>query len=296
MLRGVYTAIITPFTESGEVDFEGLSHNLQYQLQKGIDGIVVLGTTGETPTLTEKEKEAIIRFAVKEVKGKTHLMVGTGSYSTRQTIENTAKAKDLGADSALIVTPYYNKPTQEGLYLHFKAVTAACNLPICIYNIQGRTGQNILTDTLKKISDLPGIIGVKEASGNIAQMSDVIETIGRKRSQFSVLSGDDALTLPLISLGGHGVISVVSNLIPGPIIQMTHAALKGDFCKARELYYQLMPTFKAAFIETNPIPIKAAMQMRKMPAGPCRLPLCNLLPENDLKLQQVIHSQPPQWI
>lgn len=294
-MKGLYTVVVTPFDAKGELDEKGLRKNLRFQVERA-DGIVVLGTTGETPTLTEAEKERVIRIAVEEVKGKLPLMVGTGCYSTRQTVDNTAKAKALGADMALIVTPYYNKPTQEGIYRHFKEVSSAVDLPVCVYNIQGRTGQNIQTDTLKRIADLPHVIGVKEASGQIPQMSDVIEMIGRHRPGFRVMSGDDALTFPLIALGGHGVLSVVSNLIPMPIREMTHAALSGDLKKAQTLHYQLMPLFRAAFIETNPIPIKAAMEMCSMAAGACRLPLCPLTSENTVKLQQVINAIPKEWL
>lgn len=292
-LKGLYTVVITPLTQAGDIDEEGFRRNLRFQLGKA-DGIVVLGTTGEAPTLTPKEQERVICIAVEELKGKVPLVVGTGSNSTKQAVENTAKAQSLGADYALVVTPYYNKPTQEGIFLHFKEISRV-GLPFCVYNIQGRTGQNIQTDTLKRIADLPHAIGVKESSGNISQMSDVIEMIGRHRPGFSVMCGDDALTLPLIALGGHGILSVVSNLVPRPVSNLVHAALRGDFAKAQQLHYELMPIFRAAFIETNPGPIKAAMAMCGMAAGPCRLPLCAPLPENLAKLKQVIDALPKEW-
>jgi 4-hydroxy-tetrahydrodipicolinate synthase len=294
LMKGLYTVVITPLTPSGDLDEDGFKRNLRFQLGK-VDGIVVLGTTGEAPTLTAKEQETLIRIAREEVKGKAPLVVGTGSNSTRQTVENTAKAKELGADIALVVTPYYNKPTQEGIFLHFKEISNV-GLPFCVYNIQGRTGQNIQTDTLQRIADLPHAIGVKESSGSISQMSDVIETIGRHRPDFSVMCGDDALTLPLIALGGLGVLSVVSNLVPKPVSDLVKAALRGDFVKAQEIHYELMPIFRAAFIETNPGPIKAAMAMCGMAAGPCRLPLCAPLPENLAKLKQVIDTFPKEWL
>lgn len=294
LLKGLYTVVITPMTASGDLDEEGFRRNLRFQLSHPVDGIVVLGTTGEAPTLNEKEKETVIRIAAEEIKGKVRLVVGTGSNSTRQTVENTVKAKALGADIALVVTPYYNKPTQEGIFLHFKEVSKAA-LPICIYNIQGRTGQNIQTDTLKRIVDLPLIAAVKESSGNISQMSDVIEMIGRHRPNFSVMCGDDALTLPLIALGGHGVLSVVSNILPGPVSELVKAALAGDFVKAQQLHYELMPIFRTAFIETNPGPIKAAMALCGMAAGPCRLPLCAPISENLAKLKQVVETFPKEW-
>lgn len=295
-LQGVYTALITPFTPDGQLDEKGLKEHLRFQISHGIDGIVVLGTTGESPTLSQEEKTRIIEIARDETKNKTQLLVGTGSYSTAQTILATKQAEQLGADAALIVTPYYNKPTQEGLYRHFEAICQATVLPICIYNIQGRTGQNLQTETLQRLTSLPSIIGVKEASGNVSQMSDVIESIGRQQSHFSVLSGDDALTLPLIALGGHGVISVASNLIPGAVKSLVQAALNGDFIKAQEWHYKLLPLFKTAFIETNPIPIKAALNVYGMAAGSCRLPLCDLLPHNHEKLVNVLKQMPQEWI
>lgn len=295
-LRGLYTALVTPFDAKGKLDREGLRRNLRYQLQHQVDGIVVLGTTGEDPTLNPQEKQAVVEMATKEVKGKAILMVGTGSYSTELTIAATKKAQEMGADAALIVTPYYNKPTQEGLFRHFSAICEAVSLPICIYNIQGRTGQNLQTDTLQRLMPFSSIIGVKEASGNILQISDVIATAQKNRSQFSILSGDDALTFPLMALGGHGVISVASNLLPGPVHDLVNAALSGDFVKARTLHYQLLPFFQAAFIETNPIPIKTAMQLYGMAAGSCRLPLCDLDPANFNQLKHILNSLPSSWL
>jgi 4-hydroxy-tetrahydrodipicolinate synthase len=295
-LEGVYTAIVTPFDSKGKLDQEGLRANLRYQLHHQVKGIVVLGTTGEAPTLNAHEKQTIIEIAREEVKDKADLIVGTGSYSTEQTIEATLKAQEMGADAALIVTPYYNKPTQEGLYRHFERICKTVSIPICVYNIQGRTGQNLQTDTLHRMALFPSIIGVKESSGNILQINEVLEKVGRNHSHFRVLSGDDALTLPLMALGGHGVISVVSNLVPGPIQNLVQAALSGDFQHARHWHYQLLPLFKAAFIETNPIPIKAAMQVCGMAAGSCRLPLCDLDASNFQKLEQVLNTLPASWL
>jgi len=295
-LTGVYTAIVTPFTQEGHIDHEGLRRNLRFQVEQGVDGVVVLGTTGESPTLSPDEKKQVIQIAVEEVKGQISLLVGTGSYSTQQTLLQTQQAEAEGADAALIVTPYYNKPTQEGIYQHFQAICRATRLPICVYNIQGRTGQNIQTDTLKRIAEFETIIGVKEASGNITQMGDVIETIVAAYPHFSVLSGDDALTLPLMALGGHGVISVVSNLVPHAVCALVKAAQAGRFTEARKWHYQLLPLFKSAFIETNPIPIKAAMEWCGMAAGPCRLPLCDLSSTSAQFLQQVVQTLPRAWL
>lgn len=295
-LEGLYTAVITPFDPQGQLDRTGLRRNLRFQLQHQVKGIVVLGTTGESPTLTAQEKQTVIEIALEEVKGKAHLMVGTGSYSTEQTIAATRQAQAMGADSALIVTPYYNRPTQEGLYRHFAAICEATSLPICIYNIQGRTGQNLHTDTLQRLATFPSIIGVKEGSGCISQINEVVAKVGNPYPHFRIVSADDALTLPLMALGGHGIISVASNLIPGPISNMIQAAATGDFAQARAWHYQLLPFFKAAFIETNPIPIKAAMQLCGMAAGPCRLPLCDLTPANLETLAQVVKTLPRSWL
>lgn len=289
-VQGVHTAIITPFDEMGRLDEEGLRQNIRYQISNGIDGIVALGTTGESPTLTAQERERVIRISVEEVKGKVPLMVGTGSYATQQTIENTRQAALLGADMALIVSPYYNKPTQEGLFRHYKAVAEATPLPIIVYNIQGRTGQNIQNDTLKRLADIPTIIGVKEASGNITQIGEVIEMIAKHKPGFSVLSGDDSLTLPVMALGGDGVISVISNLVPDQVKAMLQSIAQGNWNEAREIHYRLMPLIRAAFMETNPIPIKAAMNIMGMASGTCRLPLCELLPENEKKLRALLKN------
>ena len=270
-ISGVYTALVTPFTKD-DIDFEGMRKNIRFQIDQGVSGILPLGTTGESPTITHEEKDNIIKLAVEEARGKVQVMVGTGSNATNATIRYTETARELGADIVLIVTPYYNKPTQEGIFQHFKAVNDAVDIPIIVYNIQGRTGINISTETMRRLSELSNVVGVKEASGNIIQIGDVIGTIVNTGTKFSVLSGDDGLTLPLLSLGGHGVISVVSNLLPARVVAMVQAALNNDFKTAAKIHFELLPLFKGAFIETNPIPIKAAMNICGMAAGGCRLP------------------------
>ncbi len=276
-LNGTYTAMITPFLH-GEVDYEGLRKNIDFQIDGGVTGILALGTTAETPTLTDSEKEQIVKIVVELAKGKVNIMVGTGSNSTASTIRATERAKEMGADMALVVTPYYNKPTQEGIFLHFKAVTDAVDIPVVVYNIKGRTGTNIETRTLSRIAGFRNIIGVKEASGDVAQMTDVINQIQNHRENFSVMSGDDALVLPLMSLGGRGVISVVSNLVPKMVVELVDAASKGNFSRARDLAFKQLPLIRAAFVETNPIPIKESMNMQNMAAGECRLPLSPITP------------------
>jgi 4-hydroxy-tetrahydrodipicolinate synthase len=219
-----------------------------------------------------------------EAKGKVPVILGAGSNCTRDAVKYVKRAKQKGADYALVVTPYYNKPNDEGIYRHF-AACAEVGLPIIVYNIAGRTGKNIATPLLARLAELPNIVGVKEASGDVGQMMDVIATIRAKRPDFIVLSGDDSLTLPLVALGGDGVISVLSNLAPREVTAMTMAALEGDFAKARKIHYKLLPAFKDAFIETNPVPIKAAMLMKGLPSGTLRLPLAPISKANELKMR-----------
>lgn len=287
-VHGVYTALVTPFTEDGQIDEAGLRTNIGIMMDNRIDGLVPLGTTGEAPTLSSAEKRRIIELTVKEANGKIPVMVGTGTYSTQQTIENTVLAANLGANFALIVTPYYNKPTQEGLYLHFKAIAEASPIPIIVYNIQGRTGQNMQTDTLRRLADLQNIIGVKEASGNISQIGDVIEMIARHKPEFSVMSGDDNNTISVMALGGHGVISVASNLIPKQVKSLVKAMEMGEYDLARNIHYKLNTFFRGLFIETNPIPIKTMMNSWGLPAGGFRMPLCEPSTESKKKLDEIL--------
>lgn len=289
-LQGTYTAMVTPFDSDQKVDLAMLSKLIKLQINGQVNGIVPLGTTGEAPTITSLEKKEIISLCKNEVKDQLTLIVGTGSYSTQQTLLNTQEAEDLGADFALIVTPYYNKPTSDGIVKHFQAIAKSTKLPIIVYNIQGRTAKNIDTPTLKRLADIPQIVGVKEASGSVEQMSDVIHTIKEMRPDFCVLSGDDALTLPLIALGGCGVISVVSNLVPDLVQSLVQEALLGHFESARKKHYHLLPLFKGAFLETNPIPIKTAMNLCGIDVGGYRLPLCSMESANLLKLKQILEE------
>jgi len=212
--------------------------------------LVPLGTTDESPTIREDERKLIIKTVIDEANNKVPVIVGTGTNSTEEVIHMSKEAQDLGADGLLVVAPYYNKPTQEGLYLHFKAISESVDIPIIIYNIPGRTGVNIEVQTFVRLSQFDNIVAVKEASGNIAQVMDIIEALGNR---LTVLSGNDNLTLPIMALGGKGVVSVISNLLPRPLVELIESALKGDFQRAKELHYRLLPLFKAAFIETNPI-------------------------------------------
>lgn len=281
-LKGAFTALVTPFLEDGAVDYEGFRKNVKFQLEGGINGLVPLGTTAETPTLDEtpgSEEDKLIAIVFEEVRAfektrgkKIPIILGAGSNNTKDAVKYCERAKAAGADAALVVTPYYNKPSAEGIFRHFEAVSKV-GIPIIVYNIQGRTGVNITTDTLIRIAELPNIVGVKEASGSIAQMMEVIGEIKNKKPDFAVLSGDDSLTLPLIAAGGDGVISVASNLIPALMKDLTAAALEGDFAKAREIHYRLAPFFKAEFCDGNPASIKYAMKVNGMPSGSVRLPL-----------------------
>ncbi|GHV55415.1 4-hydroxy-tetrahydrodipicolinate synthase [Spirochaetia bacterium] len=292
-LRGAFTALITPMHDNGDVDYEGFRRLINFQMEEGIDGLVPLGTTGETPTLEEDEEERLIKIAVETVKGKIPLIIGTGSNDTKHMVIYTQRARDLGADAALVVTPYYNKPNDEGLIRHFEAA-AAVGIPVIIYNIASRTGRNISASLIERLSRIPGIIGVKEASGDLNQMGDIIAGAAKKRKAegrpFTVLSGDDGLTLPLISLGGDGIISVISNLVPGKVAALAKAALAGNFAAARQIHYDLLPLIKAAFIETNPVPIKAALNLAGLPAGPARLPLGKPDPANVAPLRAAMEG------
>jgi 4-hydroxy-tetrahydrodipicolinate synthase len=293
VLKGAYTALITPMKESGEVDYDAWRRLIAFQIEEGIDGLVPLGTTGEAPTLDEDEEERLIKIAVEEAAGKVPVIVGAGSNSTRHMVMYVKRAKDLGAGAALVVTPYYNKPNDEGLIRHFEAA-AAVGIPVVIYNIASRTGRNIPAPLMEKLSRIPGIAGVKESSGDINQMGDVICGIkiplAAEGKEFAVLSGDDAFTLPLAALGGDGVISVIANLVPGKVAALSRACLSGNFAEAGRLHYELLPLVKAAFIETNPIPIKTAMGWAGLPAGPVRLPLGKLDPKNEAPLRAAMEG------
>ena len=284
-LHGAYTAMITPMFEDGSIDYEGFRKNVMFQLEQGIDGLLPLGTSGETPTLTEEEEEKIIDIVMPLVKDwnakhgtSVKVIIGAGSNCTRDAVRYVQRAKEKGADYALVVTPYYNKPSDEGIYAHFKAVSEV-GVPVIVYNIAGRTGKNIPTPLLERIADLPNIAGVKEASGNINQMMEVIEKIQTKHPDFSVMSGDDGLTLPLMAAGGNGIISVVTNLCPGLMAELVHNCEKGDFTAARKIHYRLQPFFRAAFCDGNPTSIKYAMNVKGIPAGSLRLPLVEAKPE-----------------
>ncbi|MBN1156493.1 4-hydroxy-tetrahydrodipicolinate synthase [Candidatus Woesearchaeota archaeon] len=286
MFRGVYTAIVTPFNKDESVDEKALRKLIDYNIKKGVSGIVPCGTTGESPTLSHEEHDKVIEVAVEHVNGRVPVIAGTGSNCTKEAIRLTQHAEKAGADGVLLVNPYYNKPTQEGLYRHFKAIANSVKIPCIVYNIKGRTGVNVETPTLMRIArDCKNVVGVKEASGDLNQMKDVI---AKRPEGFSVLSGDDNIALELIKAGGDGVVSVASNIIPEEMTEMVALALKGDYSEAEKINNHLAEFFKMEFIETNPIPIKYMLGLKGMINDIYRLPLCELKPENKKKVEELM--------
>jgi 4-hydroxy-tetrahydrodipicolinate synthase len=284
-LEGVYTALVTPMTADGKLDEKALRRLVDQQLEAGINGLVPVGTTGESPTLDGDECKRVIQITVEQAKGRVPVIAGAGSNCTAEAIHYAKDARSVGADATLQVSPYYNKPTTAGYLAHFRAIADAVDLPIIVYNIAGRTGKNIDNATMLELAQHRNIVAVKEASGDINQVMDLI---AKKPSGFTVLSGDDNLILPMMALGGAGVISVVSNLVPDRMARFVGAALKGDWDAARKMHYELLPLFRAAFIETNPIPIKAAMAMKGMITETYRLPMCPMAPKNREALQATL--------
>jgi 4-hydroxy-tetrahydrodipicolinate synthase len=286
MFKGVFTAIITPFKEDGSVDEECLKKLIDFNIDNGVSGIVPCGTTGESPTLSHEEHDRVIELTVSHVNKRVKVIAGTGSNSTAEAVRLSKHAEEVGVDGCLVVNPYYNKPTQEGLYRHFKAVADAVKIPIVVYNIKGRTAINVETATLMRLArDCSNIVAVKEASGDINQMKSVI---AERPEGFSVLSGDDNITLELIQAGGNGVVSVASNIVPDKMVAMVKNALDGNIEEASKINDELAPLFEVEFIETNPIPIKSALAMKGMCEEVYRLPICELRPENKEKLKQVL--------
>ena len=283
--QGSFVALVTPFRE-GRVDEAKLRELVEFHVAHGTDGLIPCGTTGESPTLSHDEHRRVVDVVIETARGRIRVVAGTGSNSTAEAIDMTKHAERAGAAGALVVNPYYNKPTQEGLYRHFRAVAESVAIPILVYNIQSRTAINVETDTLARlVRDVKTIVGVKEASGSLDQMSQVIAACG---PDFSVLSGDDNITLPLLAIGGSGVVSVIANILPRETAELVHAALDGDWKRARELHYRLFPLARAAFIETNPIPIKEAMAMAGMLEPEFRLPMCRMSDGNREKLRAIL--------
>jgi 4-hydroxy-tetrahydrodipicolinate synthase len=287
-IRGCGTALVTPFGRDGTIDVEALRQLVQFQSREGIDFLVPCGTTGETPTLEKEEYEGVIRVVVQEAGGKVPIIAGATSNSTHHACEVVKEISTLGIQGILSAAPYYNKPTQEGIFQHFAAIADSTDLPIILYNVPGRTSSNIEPATVARLSRIDTIVGIKEASGSIVQQMEVLNAVG---PGFAVLSGDDAFTFPLMALGGVGVISVASNEIPGPMTQLTHMLLEGKYDEARQLNAKLLPLMQANFIESNPIPVKAALAMMGMIEEVYRLPLITMKPENRTKLEKVLTAQ-----
>ncbi len=284
---GCGTALLTPFQKDLSLDEAGFRRLVRRQIEDGIHFLVPCGTTGESPTLTREEHLRVVEITVEEARGTTPVLAGAGGYNTAEVIDLAREIERLGAQGILSVTPYYNRPTQEGLYQHYRAIAEAIAIPVVIYSVQGRTGVNVEPATLARLAEIPNIIGVKEASGNISQMASVIHQVPEG---FLVFSGDDAITLPIVALGGHGTISVASNEIPGPMSKLVQACLNGNFAEARQIQRQYLPLMEVNFVESNPIPVKAAMALMGLLEPVYRLPMVPPRPESLAKIEQVLRS------
>jgi len=287
MFKGSIVAIVTPF-KNGKIDEKKLRELVEFHIKNGTSGIVPCGTTGESATLSFKEHNRVIEIVVEQVNKRIPVIAGTGSNSTEEAIMLTAHAAKVGSDASLQVSPYYNRPTQKGLYEHFRAIAEGVNIPIILYNIASRTGVNIEPETVAKLAkDCKNIVGIKEASGNLDQMSRIKALCPET---FDLLSGDDSLTLPLLSIGGVGVISVVANIVPSDVATLVNEFESGNIQKARQMHYKLLPLIKAMFIETNPIPVKTAMGLMGLCEPDLRLPMCQMAPENLDKLKMALRN------
>jgi 4-hydroxy-tetrahydrodipicolinate synthase len=287
MFRGTFTALVTPFRDNA-IDFAALEKLVEAQIAAAITGVVAVGTTGESPTLTHEERESVIRKCVEFAKNRCTVLAGTGSYSTREAVEATKKAEKLGVNAALVVAPYYNKPSQEGLFRHFKAIADSTSLPIVLYNIPGRCGVDIGADTVVRLAEAcRNIVTIKEASGSVERVS---ELRGRLPETFTILSGDDSLTLPFMSVGAAGVVSVASNAFPSEICALVIAAERGDVKTAERLHRRLFPLMKDLFIEPNPVPVKTVLGWRGVMSPECRLPLCEMTEANQARLRKTLEA------
>jgi 4-hydroxy-tetrahydrodipicolinate synthase len=287
MFTGCGTALVTPFRRDLSLDEETLRKLVRRQIEAGINFLVPCGTTGESPTLTRAEHLRVVGITLEEAKGKVPVLAGAGGYNTHEVIELAREIERMGANGILSVTPYYNKPTQEGLYQHYKAIAAAIHLPVVVYSVQGRTGVNVEPSTLARLAEIDNIVGVKEASGNIGQMANVLNEVP---SNFAVLSGDDAITIPLIALGGRGIVSVASNEIPAEMTQLAQACLRNDFAAARQIQAKFLPLMNVNFVESNPIPVKAAMALMGLLEPVYRLPMVPPAPASLSKIEKVLES------
>lgn len=284
MFRGSMVAIVTPFKD-GKIDEKAFRDLIEFQINNGTDGIVPCGTTGESATLSHEEHEKIIGLTIEAVNGRVPVIAGTGSNNTAEAARLTRHAKKAGANAALLITPYYNKPTQEGLYQHYRKVAEEVDIPIILYNVPGRTGVNMLPETVARLAEIKNIVGIKEATGDLKQISDVINLCPK---EFLLLSGDDFTVYPTLAIGGHGVISVVANVAPKDMADLCDAYFAGDMMKASKLHYKLLPLSGAMFYETNPIPVKTALSLMGKVSGEMRLPLCSMSEWNLNKLKKVM--------
>jgi 4-hydroxy-tetrahydrodipicolinate synthase len=290
MFRGTFTALVTPFRD-GAIDVSAFEKLIETQIAAGIAGIVAVGTTGESPTLSHEEREQVIRLAVTTANKRCQVLAGTGSNATHHAVADTKTAEKLGADGALLVAPYYNKPSQEGLFRHFKAIADGTSLPIMLYNIPGRCGVDIGPDTVARLAtECRNIVSIKEASGSVERVS---ELRGRLPESFTILSGDDSLTLPFMSVGAAGVVSVAANLFPAEVCALVRAFESGDAKSAEKLHRKLFPLFKDLFIEPNPVPIKTALSWRGDMSSECRLPLCEMTAANQARLRKTLETFEP---
>jgi len=286
MLKGAITAIVTPF-KNGQLDEEAYRALIERQITEGIHGIVPCGTTGESPTLSHAEHKRVVEICLDQVKKRVPVIAGAGSNSTAESVELTKHAEAAGANYALLITPYYNKPTQEGLYQHYKTIAGATKIPIVVYNVPGRTSVNLLPETMARLAQIPNIVGLKDATGDLKQGAKTLDLCGDK---IAVLSGDDFTTFPLLCVGGMGVISVVSNVVPADMAGMCNAFFKGDLDGAKKLHYKMWPLIEAMFYETNPVPAKTAMKLLGMITGEVRQPLCLMSEANDNKLRTAMQK------
>lgn len=285
LFHGCGTAMVTPFRKDGSLDEPTLRSLVKRQVNEGINFLVPCGTTGENPTLTRREHLRVVEITLEEANGRVRVLAGAGGYNTAEVIELARELKAMHVDGILSVTPYYNKPTQEGLYQHFKAIASAVSLPIVVYSVQARTGVNVDPATMKRLAEIDNIVGVKEASGNVGQMAAILQQVP---PSFAVLSGDDALTIPLIALGGHGLVSVISNELPGEMTSLVQRALANDFAAARALERRYFSLMEVNFVESNPIPVKAAMALMGLLEPVWRLPLCPPSPANQAKIEKIL--------
>jgi 4-hydroxy-tetrahydrodipicolinate synthase len=286
MFSGALTAIVTPF-DDGEVDEHALRDLVEFQIQGGADGLVPCGSTGESATLTHAEHDQVVKIVIEQARRRVPVIAGTGSNSTAEAVRLTAAAREAGADGALLISPYYNKPTQEGIYRHYRTIATAVDLPLIVYNIPGRTASNIAPETFARLCEVRNIVAIKEASGSMDQTSNIRSLCG---DRLTILSGDDSLTLPLMALGAKGVIATVSNVMPRETHDLAAAALAGDFARAREIHYKLLPLVRAIFVETNPIPVKQALAFMGKCKPEMRMPLTQMSPGPAEKLHAVMKN------